>query len=285
MRFVGRINNTSLPQFIEILGALSKVSKTLFITFIEEELKITVKGARDDHVDAYANLPLGGFFENVIIKSKRENNAITLQLEAKPLIDALKSATEAQTIATKLSQVDGRPCMRLHWQSGGITITQNIPCQLVSGPQAKELEEPKISRPDCQVALPDRTALRTMIDRLRTMSKDLLIYFSMFEGMMMLNVDSDIVHVETTYRDLKGHAENCSEGTTGRAKVRINGANFKLALPPLTFRTQQTVASVITNEMMFIHTSLGIQSGSILHFIPILSSEYDDDGDEEEEMM
>jgi HUS1 checkpoint protein len=83
-----------------------------------------------------------------------------------------------------------------------MSIVQDVPITLVSASQFAQLNEPQLPDPKVHIMLPVLKTLRPIIDRMKNISEFLLIHANM-RGELSLKVDTEVVSVETIYKNLE----------------------------------------------------------------------------------
>jgi HUS1 checkpoint protein len=83
-----------------------------------------------------------------------------------------------------------------------MSIVQDVPITMVSASQFAQLNEPSLPEPKVTIMLPVLKTLRPIVDRMKNISEFLLINANM-RGELSLKVDTDMVSIETIYKNLE----------------------------------------------------------------------------------
>jgi HUS1 checkpoint protein len=266
-------------------------------------LRLSCKGKSHDTdgIVCFAELAArGGVFLEHRIESAVENDVIVMELDLVQLRMALKSVMgndrnhgaadtstslasvvlplEQQYTVLKLAKRQNIPCLCLDACTTGrgsgtgavIQVHHAIPVRILRAAEWQNHLPPVIPLPDVQLELAPDKPLRTIMDRLRSMSSTVYLEANM-TGELTVRIDTDGASIRTFYSKLIPRHEGCKEGATSTT-VKVD--TKKLCA---SFQWQQqfqlvssAVLCLVENEMLVLHASLNpAQVGFFTYYVPV----------------
>jgi len=186
-----------------IVQALQKLGPQCLVTLTPTELRFYMSSEFTNGEQAFVELAVDKVFEHYRIESKKTNDEIPFQLSLDNLSRAITSGENAERIVVKLAkkQIPPRAFLSFEMRTATLNITQDVPISLQGPDRVAECQEPLLPEPTVKIRMPLLKNLRTVIDRMRSISDEVTITANN-AGDLCLKVQTDTVTIKTYYKDL-----------------------------------------------------------------------------------
>jgi len=193
---------------------------------------------------------------------------------------------QSTVVVMKLAKRCGLPCLCLDCCGGSIEVHHALPVKVMRVAEMQYHLPPRIQNPDVQLELPLDRPIRTVVERLRTLSPFIYIEGRM-TGELCLSIDGDGVSIRTYYNRLvprfeeckasKEHTEN-EEGeddTSARCVLKVDSKKLLSSLQwqstlPLGRAVNSAILCMVENEMLVLHVLLNPRSlGFFTYYVPV----------------
>ncbi|KAH9854494.1 cell cycle checkpoint [Lenzites betulinus] len=228
MRFRATIEH--VDTFAKIVQSVEKLQKRCTIKFAEHEMRIICPGdANEGGIQVWSYIKVSSLFTNYRIQSN-SNNEITISLPSEVLLSALRSAAgpsagqnSSTTVASEtevlMKLIKKGEKSVLSFEISGvtpmgrtITVVQHITVDVMRHADVDRLKEPMCPEPDVHILLPPLAKLRTVVDRLRPLASDGVIFRANHAGELQLAVNTDNARVEVGWGGLTNPAMSAQGG-------------------------------------------------------------------------
>lgn len=198
-----KVINTIL--FTKMLQSVEKLNKTCVIKFTKDKIYLIVSKIELTELQVWGQVAVDLLFEEFIIESAN-NNEIWIELRTDQVIRVLKSAQAAIDVYCKLTKKTGLPSLSFNIKSmyrgdNPVLLVQDIPIRVLNLYHINEYKEPMVPQPHVHILMPPLVSVRTIIDRMKSMSNYLTISAN-FNGEFILKIETEAVSVETYFKDL-----------------------------------------------------------------------------------
>ncbi|KAH7884793.1 cell cycle checkpoint [Phlebopus sp. FC_14] len=217
MRFRATIEN--VPIFFRIIQAVEKLQRRCIIKFTESEMHIICNDdANEGGIQVWSVVKVESIFTNYRIQSNA-NNQITVALSTEALLSALRSSSssasssavaasilptyDADELVMKLAKKNDQAV--LSFEMFGVSrtgrkvrVAHDVRIDVMRPTEVERLREPLCPDPDVQILLPPLQKLRTIVERLRSLS-DVLALRANNSGKLQVAIHTDAVKVETQW--------------------------------------------------------------------------------------
>ncbi|KAF8992380.1 checkpoint protein Hus1/Mec3 [Cyathus striatus] len=291
MRFRATVENVT--TFFRVIQSVEKLQKKCIIKFTETTMHIICNN--DANEEGFKQIKVDSLFTNYHIQSN-SNNEITMAIFSEPLLATLKSASasnsaiETEEVIMKLAKKNDHAM--LSFEISGITrsgrkvrVAHDVKIEVMKPTDVARLSEPLCPEPDVHILLPPLQKLRTIVDRLRSMS-DVLAIRANNTGKLQVAIDTESVKVETEWKNCtnpKTQDEELDELATDPPDpdkmftVLVSLRSFLKFLNSYVVSTT-TIACVCQHHCMILYVYIGdvADAGGVLTFyIPAI---IDDEG-------
>ncbi|BGO95559.1 hypothetical protein NBRC10512_007817 [Rhodotorula toruloides] len=297
MRFRAEISNPS--QFARLISSLSPLGKSATLKLTEETTHLICMptGTKSD-VQVWSQIANDSIFNTSTMRvESNNNNEIYLQLSLDHLAKALRSASGATQVTAKLAKRGGNqgkgdgayPVLSLVIESSSrlgkrLEITQDVAVKVLKTDDLKELKEPLCPQPEVIVILPALQKLRTVTERLKTISSHVTISANNL-GELRLRAEADEAKVETEWRGLKRpNGESMTAEVDDPAEffsVTLDTKNLLRFLNTYAVATT-TIACFCSNHCAIFYVYVGeskdkVQGGVLTFYVPAVKIDGDDE--------
>ncbi|GAA6053127.1 hypothetical protein JCM3770_002866 [Rhodotorula araucariae] len=236
MRFKAEISNPA--QLSRLISSLAPLSKSATLKLKHDQLHL-ICGADSSKsaVQVWSVIQIDSIFRPDTLRlESNHNNEIYLEVTTDLLAKALKSAASASEVVIKLAKKGGRgpggmgegsyPVLSLAIKSSSrlgkpLEITQDVAVKVKKAAEIDQLKEPLCPPPEVLLYLPPLNLLRTVVERLKTISPYITISANNL-GELRVRAESDDAKVETEWRGLK----KPTQGAEDMAAVPEDPAEF-----------------------------------------------------------
>ncbi|GAW10416.1 cell cycle checkpoint [Lentinula edodes] len=217
MRFRAGVENVT--TFFRIMQSVEKLQKKCIIKFTEENMHVICNNdANEGGIQVWSQIKIDSIFNNYRIQSN-SNNEITVNLTCEALMGALRSVStssgtsnsasgssyETDEVIIKLAKKNDQAV--LNFEITGTTrvgrkvrIGHDVKIEVMKPADVVKLSEPMCPEPDIHVLLPSLQKIRTIVERLRSMSDVLAIRASQ-SGCLQLSINTESVKVDTEWKN------------------------------------------------------------------------------------
>ncbi|KAL8276507.1 hypothetical protein RQP46_011108 [Phenoliferia psychrophenolica] len=294
MRFRADIANTA--TFTGLISSLTPLSKVATLKLKSDVVHLI---CFSDGQGIQASI----FNIDTFRLESNSNNEIYLEVSTEALGRALKSAAGATEVTIKLAKKGGtgpqgtggknaRPVLSLgitsaSKQGRSVTITHDVGVKVKKQSEVDALKEPLCPAPDVNILLPPLGLLRTVSERLKTISPVITISAN-WRGEFRLRAESDEANVETEWRGLK-HPSPQDEPTPSQQaadpdafhSVSVDAKGLLKFLASYSIATT-TIACICEGHCAIFYVYIGdskdptTQGGVLTFFVPAVNADGDD---------
>ena len=279
MKFRGKLSEIScIRQFANVITTITKLAKVCVLRINESHLYfILTEGSGGPTV--WAELAPTHFFTEFNMEGvSADKNEIYLEFQGDQLSKTLSSlkASQPQSVKMKLTKKHS-PCLTFEIElmtSTGLSrsVVHDIPVSVVPRRLWSEYDEPAMPDFHVSIYLPQFKMLRTVVERMKNLTTNITISANR-EGSLSLSVETDVVSVETHFKDLGNpvvdqSAEVSSQSEFVSAMINIKKLNHFLWGDQVN--PNKVVCNVVKDKM--IHLFLLHDDVSIQYFIPAVAA-------------
>ncbi|KAI9010672.1 checkpoint protein Hus1/Mec3 [Hyaloraphidium curvatum] len=276
-----------------MVQSVDKLCKRCILKLTNEHAHFIVANlSGDSNVQVWGNIEMKTMFEDLRIESLN-NNEIWLELSPDALSRALKSTQSAVEAVCKLTKKDNLPSLSFQIitssrPSGGrVATTQDVPVRVLTSQQAEEYREPMVPEPQVHIYTPSLGSFRNVVDRLKALSSHVSVAGNM-KGQLRLQVESDILQVETAYSDLNNPKLDATQIDVSQqasynrdpdefAKVTVDCRDLSKFVGSHIVNPTSVVCCIIENHALVFYVYIGSDQmgeenyGSLTYYIPTKS--------------
>jgi Hus1-like protein len=258
------------------------------ILYLDEDyMRLSVRGKSADTngILCYSELKAaGGIFLEHRIESNAEKNAIVMELDLSQFKTALQSMQadkyDESTLALqehnytilKLAKRGSFPCLSLE-SSGLVQVHHYIPIRVLRSSEWADHVPPTVSLPTVQLMLgPAQSSLRTIMDRLRSLSPTVYIQGRLEAGDLTVRVDTDGASLRTYFPHVAPQVEGCAPHSPGHGQVKVDTKKLHACLQWQMYPQIVSCAllCLVENEMLVMHVSLQPSAvGFFTYYVPV----------------
>jgi HUS1 checkpoint protein len=288
-------------------------------------VRISIKGKSTDTdgIACFAELTAGGgIFLDHRIESAAPDNQIVMELDIVQLRMALQSIQQdkqqhkygsdvnASTpweqqlqqhfTILKLAKRNNIPCLCIEAYTksssvggGGIQVHHAIPVRICRPQEMQNHLPPAVALPDVQVEMSPDVPLRTVMERLRSISSTVYLNANMSSGDLTISMDSDGSSIRTIFSKLTPRHDDCKQqhqgggATTAAAaaecsvKVDCKKLSACLQWQQQTGLVSSALLCLVENEALVLHCMLNpAEVGFFTYYIPLHFLSHDPRDDE-----
>ncbi|KAM0786318.1 hypothetical protein ACM66B_001793 [Microbotryomycetes sp. NB124-2] len=301
MRFRAEVVNVG--SFSRIVTSLVPLSKLATLKLMHDVVNvICTSDGSVSCVQVWSQIATSSIFDTESLRlESNNNNEIYLEVSTEALSRALKSAAGATQVVIKLAKktglgpqgqtTAGRPVLSLAISSASkagrqLEITQDVAVRVKTLSEMQAMKEPLCPTPDVNILLPPLSNLRTVCDRLKTISSAITISAN-WRGELRLRAESDEAKVETEWRGLK-HPLAQDPDSASQAQpdpdefhsVSVDSRNLLKFLASHAIETM-TISSICQDHCAIFYVYIGdakdqAQGGVLTFFVPAINGGDDD---------
>ncbi|XP_046972620.1 checkpoint protein HUS1 [Vanessa cardui] len=275
------IDTGPMREFSNIVTTISKLSKECVMRLSDTKLYFIVSEDNSGPTPPvlWCEIPQDMFFsEYQMIGIDEDHKDIYLGVVSANLARSLMTLKSAKSLKMKLTKKQC-PCLTLEIEMPSSTsqqtrqVTHDIPVIVVPRKLWSEFQEPRVPQPDISIELPTLKQLRTTVDRMRTMSPEIVIRASS-EGRLTLQIKTSMAKVSTRFRDLRveafeGPIEHSDSETESQANedmsnvcyCRVDAKKFSIFLSADQISHNQTLCSIVHKKLVILclHTEENVK--------------------------
>ncbi|EMD33362.1 hypothetical protein CERSUDRAFT_117980 [Gelatoporia subvermispora B] len=293
MRF--RANVTDVGLFYRIVQTIEKMHKRMTIRFTQTALHIICNSpASEGGVQVWSQIEVPVLFTDYRIQSNADNE-ITLNVQSDLLAAALRSAaspgtqntsyTMDATIVMKLAKKGDGPVMS--FEITGVSrlnkemrVSHDVRIEVVRAHDVRKLAAPLCPNPEVNIILPPLAKLRTVVERIRPLSGDVIALYANRSGQLKVSGRTDSARVDVAWSGLSNPAMEQGASSQGDEPVdstRMHGVLVSLRSLSKFLGSHvvsaTTIASVCQNHCLILYVYLGgggEGGGVITFYIPAI---------------
>jgi hypothetical protein len=173
MKFRARVAVASTLE--RILSALDKVSgsaedSVLVMSPDCWSFRVSPSSGAAAGVFSFCEIPTKVVFDKYRIASSIDGNRICLMLDIGNLVRALKSAHGVVKVLVALVKRDDAVSLEFSITGEAISLVQNVPVKIGNLRNIEDSAEPQVPEPTVKFYMPDLKALKTISDRMKSVS-------------------------------------------------------------------------------------------------------------------
>lgn len=282
------IDITCIQQFTNIVATVSKLIKVCTLRLTSDKIYfILSETVVNGGVQIWCELPQGHFCDEYAMQgASTEANEIFLELSPENLLRALKTGHSARWIKLKLTNKHS-PCLTVEVDLPTVGSHQrlavhDIPITIIKRRNWADYAEPEMPNFDVSIAMPTLKLLKNVVDKMKNISNFVVLSANQ-SGEMKLSVETDMVAVNTHFRDLfnptwrKDGGDDASQASrvsqrdaTEFAEARIDIRRFAQFLSSQHVNPSRVVCNIVDNRV--VHFYLMHDDVSLQYFMPVVSS-------------
>ena len=208
MKFRAKLTKDSVTVLIGICQTISKLCANTVILLTDSFIRIAAVPESLSSSRCFSELLVDSVFEDYKIESLTVNT-ILFELNSDLLSKALASGKHSPICQLKLVKRDSKPflCFEAQTVEGiYIDVVHDIPITLMKPSDIQYYLPPSVPSPRVCLELPRGRLLKTIIDRLGKLAKQITITASQI-GKMLLSVEHGCAVLKTNYTGLTGRFE------------------------------------------------------------------------------
>eukprot|EP00546_Thalassionema_frauenfeldii_P005636 CAMPEP_0178925818 /NCGR_PEP_ID=MMETSP0786-20121207/18145_1 /TAXON_ID=186022 /ORGANISM="Thalassionema frauenfeldii, Strain CCMP 1798" /LENGTH=201 /DNA_ID=CAMNT_0020600785 /DNA_START=564 /DNA_END=1169 /DNA_ORIENTATION=+ len=172
----------------------------------------------------------------------------------------------------KLAKRAGIPCLCLEGMTGSVEVYHAIPIRVMRVGDMQQHLPPEINMPDVQLEMKNGKPLRTVVERLKSISPQVYIQGSM-DGKLVLRVDADASSIQTFFSNLQPRFEDAkSSSPENECTLKVDTKKFSQSLlwQQSNLSTSSALLCMVENEMLVLHVLLDPASiGFFTYYVPV----------------
>ena len=198
MRFKGVVHRKGIHALSSLSSTILKFTHEYLFHLSLEGVELRKIIESQSKVELFAKFTVDVFFEELTLVSKN-NNEISLLIEIKHLVQALKSVEYENETIFKLTRKESIPYLTICADTLiGLTVTHDVPIkQILSGESVLNYQEPKLDKPSIHCSFPHPKYARTSIERLASLNKYIYLDFNPKRDTLVLRIQNTYVCVRT----------------------------------------------------------------------------------------
>jgi len=290
MRFKAKLDTEQVSLLYSLIGPISRLKSDAVLYIDLKHLRLSTRDA--DGISCFAELTTcGGIFIEHRCESVADN-AILFEIDLIQWRTALQSIlsgegevrrgrtqddvrmAESSRIIMKLAKRQGGlPCLCMDASNATVEVHHAIPVRILRAAEMESHLPPQINMPDVQLELSGDRPLRTIVERLKSISPHVYIEGSM-SGALTLRVDSDGAAIRTFFTKLAPKFDDCksqNESATCILKVDTKKLSTCLQWQATMSRTvSSSLLCMVENEMLILHVVLNPSVvGFFTYYVPV----------------
>ncbi|GAA5905934.1 uncharacterized protein JCM6883_002497 [Sporobolomyces salmoneus] len=300
MRFKADISNTS--QLTRLITSLAPLSKVSTLKLKADVVHLICQGERGG-VQVWSQIAVNSIFKVETLRlESNSSNEIYLEVATDALARALKSAAGSTKSTIKLAKKGGEgpngtgrgshPVLSIDIESASrmgkkLEITQDVFVTVKKAQDVALLKEPLCPVPDAALLLPPLQILRTVAERMKTISS-IITLSANNAGTFKMRAVSDEASVDTEWTNLKrpnlgddnDEMTNPNEDPNKMFSVSLETKNLLKFLNSYQI-AQTTIFCLCPNHCGIFYVYVGdskdnLQGGVLTFFVPAFNADGDD---------
>ncbi|XP_026735848.1 checkpoint protein HUS1 [Trichoplusia ni] len=261
-----------MREFSNVVTIISKLSKECVLRLTDDHLYFIVSEENSGPTPPilWCEIPQAMFCsEYQMLGLDEEHKDIYLAFSSGNLARSLVTLKTAKSLKMKLTKKQC-PCLTLEIEMPSTTsqqtrqVTHDIPVTVIPRKLWTDYHEPRIPDPDISIELPSLKQLRTTIDRMRTMTSEVVIRASA-EGRLTLQIKTDMAKVSTRFKGLRveafggpiDHSDSetetqMNEDMSRVCYCRVDAKKLSMFLSADQIATNRTVCSIVHRKLVIL---------------------------------
>jgi len=256
MKFRAKIVDIGcIHQFIKILSALTKITKTCTMKLSESHVVFTqCERIIGGGTSMWCEINQDDYFDEYRIEGKDESNLIFLEVVNENLIRAMKSAQNAQSVKMKLTKKQ-TPCLTFEVILPSLTshtrsVIHDIPVALIPSRYWDDFAKPTFLNYDIQVNLPQLRVLKNIVERMKNLSGFMVVSASR-DGNLQFKVETDDVTATTHFKNMihnKPIHQLSDDSLDDRFEARVDINKLVTFLHVQLFNPTNSVCGIVNGQ-------------------------------------
>lgn len=259
-----------------MLQSVEKLNKTCVMKFTRDKIYLIVAKIELTELQVWGQVASNLLLEEFIIESAN-NNEIWIEVRTDQVIRVLKSAQSAIDVYCKLSKKTGLPSLSFNIKSmyrgdNPVLLVQDIPIRVLNLYHINEYREPMVPQPHVHILMPPLISVRTIIDRMKSMSNYLTISAN-HNGEFILKIQTESVLVETFFKDLVIPELNQSQSLSQQerpkeqfSECQISIIDFEKFVHSYVINPSSVICSIIENFAVVFYVYVKNESVSLMDY-------------------
>ena len=298
MRFKAKLDREQVSLLYSLIGPISRLKADAVLYLDPKYLRLSSRDA--DGISCFAELSTkrGIFIENRC--ESVADDAIVFEIDLNLWRMALQSilSGEGETRRGRRSSQDdqgdmhmapkansslvimklakrqgGIPCLCMEACSATVELIHAIPVKIRKVAEMKQHLPPQIKMPNVQLELSSQRPLRTIVERLKTISPHVYVEGSM-TGELTLRVDSDGASMRTFLTKLVPKFDDCkSQDEAASCILKVDTKKLSACLQwqaTMNKNVSSSLLCMVENEMLVLHVVLNPGSvGFFTYYVPV----------------
>jgi hypothetical protein len=273
MRFKATIDTVHFPWFFSHVMLMERIGKRAVLLFASPSCRFLVT-SETDTVMQYSTLDTAAVFTSLRCES-RTNNVIAVEVGVSNLVHGLKPSGPFEELTMKLTKRDAAQYLRVETRTrdGGAALVQDIPVRVIPGGEMLRYMPPSIPSPKVCILLPAAKVLCSVVDKMKTLGKDLDIEVvagtsTTPSSRLNLSVGNDVVRVKTYFTGLV-----CEAGTAPSASCSVSLPDFTRTLKGVKevgeYKSITVKLALVPPTALYVNVLLagGVGTISIVHCV------------------
>ncbi|KAI0791225.1 cell cycle checkpoint [Abortiporus biennis] len=295
MRFRAEVEHAN--TFSRIIQSINKLQSRCTIKFTEDEMHIIcLADANEGNVQIWSQVRIASIFSEYRIQSNANNN-ITIRLSTDALLGALHSVSNPSgplsetMIVMKLAKKSDQAVLSFEitgFSKNGkpVRVSHDVRIEVVRPAEVDAMKEPMCPEPDVHVILPPLSKLRTVVEKLRSLS-DVIKFQANNSGKLTLSVSTDSVKMDVDWNGLsnptydRSTSSQSQETNPSQTQRRDPNKKFGILVSIKSFLkflnsyvlSSTTIACLCQNHCLILYVYIGEQAdngGVLTFFIPAM---------------
>ena len=300
MRFKAKLDRDQVSLLYSLIGPISRLKADAVLYLDPNYLRLSSRDA--DGISCFAELATK---RGIFIEHRCESvadNAIVFEIDLNLWKMALQSilSREGETrrrVGRRSSQDDsgdmhmaptnasslvimklakrqgGIPCLCMEACSATVELIHAIPVKIQKVTEMKQHLPPQIKMPNVQLELSSQRPLRTIVERLKSISPHVYLEGSM-TGELTLRVDSDGASMRTFLTKLVPKFDDCkSQDNASSCTLKVDTKKLSTCLQwqaTMNKTVSSSLLCMVENEMLVLHVVLDPGSvGFFTYYVPV----------------
>lgn len=301
MRFKADLRHPQ--QFARLIASLSPLGKIATLKLKPDAVHlICMADGTKSGVQVWSQIQNSSLFDLDSLRlDSNHHNEIYLEVSLDALSRALRSTNGATRVTIKLAKKGGSgpqgsgegsyPVLSICVESSSrfgkkVEIVQDVAVRVKKAADIEQLTEPLCPAPEVIISLPDMQQLRTVVERLKTVSPFVTIRANN-QGLLKFRAEADEANVETEWRNLKRPQSGADdivadiEDPSHLFKVTVEAKSLLKFLA--TYQVASSaIACLCSDHCAIFYVYIGqskdrVEGGVLTFFVPAVKLDGDDD--------
>ncbi|PVD37195.1 hypothetical protein C0Q70_04190 [Pomacea canaliculata] len=275
-------------SFADIVGTIAKLVKLCTLRITRDKLYfILSEQFVSGGIRIWCELPQGHFCDEYAMQGVTpEANEIYLELCPENVLRALKTGQSARWIKLKLTNKH-TPCLTVEVELPSVgsyqrLVVHDIPVTIIKRRNWGDYTEPEIPNFDVSITMPVLKLLKNVVEKMKSLSNYMILSANQ-KGEMKLSVETDMVAINTHFKDLFNPSWKKDGGDGGRqdkgisqqdptdfVQARIDIKRFAQFLSSQQVNPNRVICNIIDSRL--VHFYLMHDDFSLQYFMPVVSS-------------